>query len=73
MVAHHLKPENIDPKDPGQFLQSLANPFLAVRIVLARESMLAAQKFPVDTPIDQEKHLRFTASTDLRTVQSWHR
>jgi hypothetical protein len=59
MVTHHRKAENIQPKNPGQFFEAVANPLLPVRIVPSRSLVLPAQIRPPHATVDQVKYQQF--------------
>jgi hypothetical protein len=73
VVAHDGIAEDINPKDPGEFFESVADPFFPVGIVFARPPVLATEVGAPDTPIDEMKYLHFRSSTDLGSIESRHR
>jgi hypothetical protein len=72
VIAHHRKSQHINAKDPGQFFQSLADPFLAVRVILAGSPVLSAQVRSPNAPVNQMKRLDFIRRTQFCSIHPGH-
>jgi hypothetical protein len=72
MIAHHGKAQNIHCENACKKFQPLTNPFPAVRVILFRLPILAAQMRPADAAVDNMEHLNFPVRNDLSPIDPWH-
>ena len=72
MIGHHGKRGDLHAKEPGEGLQAIADPVLAMLERLLREGIDAAEESPAHDPLDAVIDSDLILDHDLRAIPPCH-